>query len=97
MQLSALQKYILQQCCYEKNKLNRSKLLSFYGRGSKSPKKNDQINIITKSIERLIGRGLLVGFGVRTTEKWFIKETKVTPKGRKLGRKLLGQQMKLFN
>jgi len=95
MRLSILQKYILHQCYLEKKKLNRSRLTKFYNNKKKSPKKEDQINIITKSIERLIERGLLVGYGVRTPEKWFIREIRLTRKGMKIAKELMGQQQKL--
>lgn len=65
--------------------------MQFYG-GEKS---KDAVNIITKSIERLIDREMLTGYGVRTPHKWFLKEIKLTPKGRKMAKKLLGEQQTL--
>ena len=94
MRLSALQKYILRQCYFEKKKLNRDKLIKFYNK-QKKPKPDDQVNIITKSLERLINKGLLVGYGMRTPEKWFIKEVRLTRKGLKTAKELLGKQQKL--
>jgi hypothetical protein len=55
--------------------------LAFYK--DKGVKKEDRVNIITKSLERLIDNGLLVGYGVRTPKKWFIKSVKLTTLGRK--------------
>jgi hypothetical protein len=95
MRLSVLQKYILRQCFLEKKRFNRHKLINFYSNVKKAPKKEDQVNIITKSIERLIDKGLLVGYGERTREKWFIKEIRLTPVGGRLARELLGKQQKL--
>jgi hypothetical protein len=96
MRLSALQKYILRQGYFEKKRLSRAKLNGFYSNQKNPPKKEDQTNIITKSIERLINKGLLVGYGVRTTEKWFIKEVRLSRKGRREGKELLGKQQKLI-
>ncbi|MFA5076322.1 MAG: hypothetical protein WC480_02800 [Patescibacteria group bacterium] len=105
MRLSVLQKYILRQCYFEQKKLNRDKLTAFYNNQTAyvatavvkkvKPKREDQVNIITKSIERLIERGLLVGYGIRTTDKWFIREIKLTRVGLKVARGLLGSQQKL--
>jgi len=96
MRLSALQKFILQECYFEKKKrLNRQKLTNFYNKKKKVPKEEDQVSVITKSLERLIKRGLLVGYGVRTPEKWFIKEIRLTVRGRKVAKELFGKQQKL--
>ena len=73
MRLSNLQKYILKKV-WNSNKLkvNRYNFNSFYNQKKKNPKKNLQIKIIPKSIERLIERGLLIGFGEKTQYKLMI-------------------------
>lgn len=53
------------------------------------------VKIITQSIERLIKRDLVVGFGEITSEKQFIKEIKITSEGRRAAKKLLGEQMRI--
>ena len=58
----------------------------------REPKRDDQINIITKSLERLIDRGYLVGYGTRTPKKWFVKEIKLTMMGRRAAKRLMGEQ-----
>jgi len=47
------------------------------------PKKKikDQVDAVTKSLERLIDKGMLIGYGVRTRKKWFIREVKLTRPG----------------
>jgi hypothetical protein len=95
MKLSALQKYILLQSFDAKNKLDRQVLLGFYGFGKKKAKKEIMVNSITTSIERLIKKGLIVGFGEVTKEKIYIQKIKLTPSGRVLARKALGEQKKL--
>jgi len=75
-------------------RMDRNGLIRFY-KNKKKPKKSLQAKIITVSIERMIERGLLVGYGVRTPRKWFIKEIRLTKEGIKLAKKLLGEQMKL--
>lgn len=50
---------------------------------------------VTSSLERLIDRGLMIGFGRRTPQKWFIERVKLTPVGRRTARALLGTQQRL--
>jgi len=95
MRLSQLQKYILLSVLGTKAKYKRNSLLRFYNKQRKPPKKDDQQGIITKSLERLIDKGLMVGYGRRTPEKWFIDEVRLTGKGRKEARKLFGRQQLL--
>lgn len=95
MKLSHLQKYILLIGYEEKGKFSRGRLLRFYDKYKRKPKKEDQVNIITKSLERLIDKGYLVGYGVRTPKKWFIKEIKLTVAGRMMAKKLQGEQQTL--
>ena len=51
--------------------------------------------IITQSIERLISKELMIGYGVRTPHKWFIREITLTSKGKIEAKKLLGEQKSL--
>ncbi|OGF43847.1 hypothetical protein A2555_03615 [Candidatus Falkowbacteria bacterium RIFOXYD2_FULL_39_16] len=61
----------------------------------KGQKRRNRVNIITKSLERLMDRGLLFGYGIRTAKKWFIKEVKLTAKGKKVAQNLQGRQTEL--
>lgn len=94
MKLSKLQKYILVNSLGGR-KINRRKFNKFYHTQKKKPKAEIITKIITKSLERLIDKGLMVGYGERTQFKWFIKEIALTTYGRKLAKKLLGEQQKL--
>jgi hypothetical protein len=96
MLLSNLQKFILLECLSSKTgRISRGKFNKFYEKIEKKPKVEMMTKIITQSIERLIEKGLLVGFGERTKEKWFIKEIKLTALGRRVAKKLMGEQMRL--
>jgi DNA-binding MarR family transcriptional regulator len=53
------------------------------------------VDVVTKALERMIDRGLLVGYGVRTKEKWFIREVRLTAEGRRAARKVAGEQQAL--
>jgi len=75
--------------------MHRDRLIKFYGNVQVAPKSEIQTKIITRSLESLIDKGLMIGHGLRTTHKWFIKEIKLTLKGKKEAKKLLGEQMTL--
>lgn len=92
--LSPLQKYLLKECL-DSVVTKRGALKKFYAKQAKPPKAEDQQNAITKSLERLIDRGYMVGLGRRTPKKWYIVEVKLTAKGRRKGRTLLGQQQRI--
>jgi hypothetical protein len=95
MHLSKLQKYILLQSFDSKNKLDRKVLLGFYSAYKKKPNRDIMVNSITSSLERLIKKGLIVGFGELTKEKTFIHKIRLTTLGRKMAKKFLGEQKKL--
>ena len=96
MTLSDLQKYILTKGLEGKgNTVTKAVLRKFYVTKKNQPKDEDQFNIITKSVERLIKKGLIKGVGIKTAEKWFVKEVILTKKGLKKAKELLGQQQEL--
>lgn len=96
MPLSQLQKYILRAGLESKKyAVSKSVLIKFYQGLKNPPKAADQIGIITKSVERLIGKGMVKGVGTKTAEKWFIKEVILTASGKKKARELLGKQAQL--
>lgn len=94
--LSSLQKYVLNKGLEgEKNTVSKAVLKRFYIGQKNQPNHEDQINIITKSVDKLIKRGLVKGVGVKTTKKWFVKEVILTKDGLKKAKELLGQQQEL--
>ena len=98
MRLSDLQKYILLECFNSKTgKIGRMQLIKFYNtlKSVRRPAKNLMTKIVTKSIERLIDKELLIGFGERTKYKWFIRDIRITREGRKIAKILQGEQMEL--
>ncbi len=91
MRLSALQRFILRECYqYAKPRIPRPPSEQFYSKRSATTTDN-----ITVSLERLIDRGFLIGYGRRTPKKWFIEEVKLTPLGRRTARATHGQQQHL--
>ncbi len=96
MKLSALQKYILKQAFQAKDKaVSKVVLDKFYSDAKTKPKPKDLINIISRSVERLIKKELIIGYGWRTPHKWFITQVKLTPLGRVVAKSLFGVQQKL--
>ena len=94
MRLSQLQKYILLQCYFSKlKKYSKKDLFKFYNSQKRKPKEIQKV--ITKSIDRLIKKELLIGYGEHTPHKWYIKEIRLTLKGRKIAKQLRGEQQKL--
>ena len=97
MKLSALQKYILMECLTADEKILRGKLLKYYSNKKNKPKIKDQRDIISKSLNKLIEKGLIVGYGKRTAEKWFFTFIQLTPKGKKKAMEIFkSKQQKLF-
>ncbi len=91
LRLSALQRFILRECYqYQKTRVPRQSFTSFYPQTRLAKAES-----ITVSLERLIDRGLLVGYGRRTPRKWFIEQVGLTPVGRSAAKKLFGQQQHL--
>ncbi len=96
MRISRLQQYILLQALLRPaQKIDRDIFLNFYKKSGHLAKPSLQTKIITRSMEGLIDKELMVGYGVRTPHKWFIKEVRLTTKGRTAAKKLLGEQMAL--
>jgi len=96
MRLSALQKYTLTQCYQARQqKLSRRVIDRYYQKQAETDPTDDMQSIITRSVERLIDKELLIGYGRRTAQKWFIDEIKLTARGRRLAKTLLGQQQRL--
>ncbi|MDD5341324.1 MAG: hypothetical protein PHC97_02695 [Patescibacteria group bacterium] len=95
MKLSKLQKYILLHSFEAKNKLDRKGLLHFYNNYKDKPSQEIMVSSLTNSIERLIDKGILVGFGEMTKKKNYIQKIKLTAEGRKIGKKIIGEQKSL--
>lgn len=96
MRLSALQRYILVTgYTARSNKISRRLIDAFYLKKLNGNQRAGFRDTITKSLERLIDRELLTGYGRRTPHKWFIEEVKLTRLGRRQARHLLGEQQRL--
>lgn len=93
MRLSPLQRYILRESYQRKQlRIDRKLFTAFYN--TTKPPQSVQ-DSLTRSLERLIDKGLMIGFGRRTPRKWFVEEVRLTPTGRKFAKVALGVQQRL--
>lgn len=90
MTLSRLQRFILTDILNNRLERYPRRQLNIFYKRIVAPK--DIESVITKSLERLIDKELLVGYGRRTPHKWFIEEVRLTALGRRLAKRLLGEQ-----
>ena len=96
MRLSDLQKYILKNIWRARSShLNRRELENYYKSKPHTPPEEQRVKIITRSLERLIAKGLLIAYGHKTQEKFFIEDVRLTIQGRRIARELAGKQMRL--
>ncbi len=73
--------------------IDKNAFFSFYEKVKTKPQ--DIENIIIKSLNRLIERDLIIAFCKKTKHKIFINKILLTPTGRQIAKKLLGDQKKL--
>lgn len=95
MRLSSLQKRILLSCLDRAGKCARALLDQWYQEQRPTATKKNAQNVVTGALENLVDKECMIGEGVRTPHKWYIRSVRLTPVGRKLARKLRGEQLKM--
>lgn len=95
MRLGPLQKYILMVSRTRRAQVSRNAFLDYYKSIKKKPSLEDRINAVTKALEKMIRRNLIIASGIKTAEKFFIKTVRLTPEGRREAKKLNGEQQTL--
>lgn len=88
MSLSKLQQYILEECLARGGQCQRRVFDSSLAVKHSRAQSGNYKKIVTQSIERLIERGLVVGYGIKTKEKLFIERVRLTSEGRTAGLKM---------
>lgn len=91
MKYGSLQKYIVLRCYEKGGRFDRKIFRDFYADREQGAQERYQEGIITKSLESLIDRELMTGFGKRTAHKWFITHVKLTKKGKNQALDILSQ------
>ncbi|MBI2050428.1 MAG: hypothetical protein HYT31_01325 [Parcubacteria group bacterium] len=81
--LSKLQQFILEACVEGGGAIGRSVVDKNPDKSSSKAQAEHYKQVITASIERLIDRGLLIGYGAKTAEKLFITRIRLTPAGKR--------------
>ena len=101
--LSALQKFILKQGRKKHGRVAVDDFLVFYGEGGAvtrpglvTPQLARRRKAVRKSIDRLIKRELVVGYGEKTRHRLYLNEVRLTPQGRKAAKELGPKQQKLL-
>ena len=80
---SSLQKSIIIKCWEKRGICGRAAIEDNFSGKTSQAKMGNYKKIITVSIERLIERGILTGYGIKTKDKLFINKIKLTPLGRR--------------
>lgn len=94
MRLSKLQKYILLKAD-EKKILEKEEILLFYKKNKDPIKQIFRLKIISKSLNNLIKKGLLIAVVIKTQKRCYIKQVSLTNNGKKVVKELKGKQLKL--
>lgn len=81
--LSYIQQFILEECFEQKGNCSRALIDKNYSASKSKASEENFKKIITQSIERLIDRGLIVGYGMKTKEKLFITKIRLTSSGKR--------------
>jgi hypothetical protein len=90
MRLSGLQKFIIIETYLSPNKTKfKADFYVFYAKEKLRKTRKAILDVIHKSIESLVSRDLLVAYGRKTGEKWFVDRVKITSRGRKAARELI--------
>ena len=95
MHFSTLQKYMI-LLVFELAKgkfIGREQMQRFYDTMKARPERPEKS--VAQSIERLIARGIFIGYGYRVAHRWYIQKVRLTPEGKKVAKRLLGEQQTL--
>lgn len=91
--LSPFQIYILKTCAKANNRrLKKSTFFRYFNidlEKKNSKKYQSAHSQIIKTIDSLIKKGYVVGYGFRTQKEWHYREIKLTAQGKKKARQLL--------
>ncbi len=95
MKFSVLQKEILLSCYNRGDKKINRRVFELFCQQKSHAKESLRVKILTQSLENLIEKNLLIGYGIRTPKKWFLQAVSLTKQGHKISKKLFSEQLKL--
>ena len=95
MRLSKLQKYILTECYGRKNaKVPKFVLYKYYpDKEVKDNRLGVQVGV-QGSIENLVSKSLVMAYGHKTANKFYINKVRLTAKGRKVAKGLIKKRQR---
>jgi len=95
MRFSKLQKYILEKCFNHTGKfVLKLDFYSFYKISELEKNKKKFLDIIHRSLENLVAKDLIIAFGKKTKEKWFIEKVSLTSKGKNIIKDMIKNKQK---
>ncbi len=86
MTLSPLQQYMVAEAAKAKPRVHRTLFEDEYRRRNPDASAKDVADGVTGAMDRLIDRGLAVGYGYRTQHKMFLTTLRLTPEGRRVAK-----------
>lgn len=86
MTLSPLQQYMVAEAAKAKPRVHRTLFEDEYRRRNPEASAKDVADGVTGAMERLITRGLAVGYGYKTQHKMFLVTLRLTPEGRRVAK-----------
>jgi hypothetical protein len=90
MRLSLLQKYILQKCWEDRSySANKNVFYGFYPAAEFKDNLKTIQKTVHKSLETLVERDLIVAYGKKTAEKFFINKVRLTREGVKASKDIV--------
>ena len=96
MRLSKLQKFIIFKSFENKNPVSKDVFYNFYPQNVLEENRRNIQDSLHKSLESLNKNDLIITYGRKTAEKWFINKVKLTNTGRKIAKELIkNRQRKL--
>jgi len=94
MRLSGLQKYILNQCYLKNGGGLRGDFYGFYSKKELAENKKSREDTVHSSLESLVAKDLLIAFGRKTAQKWFITKVRLTAKGKRRAKEIIKQRQR---
>ena len=93
MRLSSLQKQVLLSCFEHGGRSTKRILDALHQSANTTASKKTAQSVVAKALENLIDKECVIGEGVRTPHKWYIRNVRLTAVGRRIARQLRGKQL----
>lgn len=96
MRLSGLQKFIITNCGENKSFVKKEDFYSFYAKEELIKNKKVIQDAVHRCLENMVAKDILIAYGKKTAQKWFIEKVKLTIAGKNIFRELItSRQRKL--